>query len=149
MSGDDGIKRVTRISQQLNRIFSFAPIASTLHFNILGLLLGAHMDTKVLSNLFTFVHSNMVFIGEPLKLFGSTLDRMVATAGLIRKSNPLFVLTTSYNGKLNLQLVGDKAVFPDQESLFRVARYVEDEFEKLDGQSDAEMASQNLIATLV
>lgn len=147
MSGDDGIKRVTGISHQLNRIFSTIPIASMLPFNMLGLLLGAHIQTKVMSDMFTYAHSNMAFFGEPIKIFGITLERIVVASGLLRGSNPLFILTTSYNGKLFLQLVGNKAVFPNEESLLRLAKYVENEIKELDRQCYTEVS--DLVATMV
>lgn len=131
----DIFQRVRNISKQFDRILHSAlPMGMIANCNIFGLLLGVVGQTRFMPNRCTYIHTNLAYFGEPIKMFGTILERGVIVAGLQRKKNPLIVMTESYNGKLGLNLVGDKGVFPDEKSLSRVASYVEDEFKLMDGQ---------------
>ncbi|XP_021942979.2 uncharacterized protein LOC110856419 [Folsomia candida] len=134
MSGEGRFQRLARISYELDQLFyTPLPIGMMIQFVTLGLVLGTLGQMKFMPTTCTYIHSNGAYFGETMKMFGTSLERAVFAPGLQRAGNPLLVVTASYHGKLGLQLVGDRKVFPDEESLMRVVNYVEDEFESMDG----------------
>ncbi|OXA62739.1 uncharacterized protein LOC110862660 [Folsomia candida] len=134
MSGKDRFQRLAQISKQLDQLFyTPLPIGMMLCIYTYGLLLGSIGQMMPAPNYFSYFHSNVAYFGEPMRMFGNVVERFTLAGGLQREVHPLLVLTASYHGKLGLQLVGDKKVFPDEESLMRVANYVKEEFESMDG----------------
>ncbi|OXA62740.1 uncharacterized protein LOC110842012 [Folsomia candida] len=132
MSEQNRFQRLTQISKQLDQLFCTPlPIGMMLCIHTLGPFFGPIRQMK--HNTFTYIHTNFAYFGEPMKMFGNILERSVLAPGLQFNGNPLLVVTSSYHGKLGLQLVGDRKFFPDEESLMRVANYVKDEFESMDG----------------
>ncbi|OXA61370.1 hypothetical protein Fcan01_00036 [Folsomia candida] len=132
--------RLARISDQFDRIlFSPLPLGMMGMTGLTGLVCGTLIAKPWrVPHVASCVHSNVVFVGEPLRLFGHVAETLILYTGLQPGGHHLFVATISYNGKLMIQLLGSRAAFPERDDVVKFADYVREEFEMLEMDGNAE-----------
>lgn len=130
--------RLARISKQFDHL-----LVSPLFLGMMSLadLTGLINDTFGLTTwpwppVASFIHSNFAFVGEPMKLFGHVAEIGIIYSGLQAGGQHLCLATTSYNGKLGIQLTGSRAIFPERADLRKISDYIREEFEILGNHGD-------------
>ncbi|OXA64795.1 uncharacterized protein LOC110841907 [Folsomia candida] len=132
--------RLARISDQFDRIlFSPLSLGMMAATSLVGLMYGTFGTSSTrMPHVASCIHSNVVFVGEPMKLLGHVAETGILYPGLQPGGHHFVVTTTSYNGKLTVQLTGSRVVFHKREDLVKVADYVREEFDMLNKDGNVE-----------